>query len=149
MKISLTFSGLIAVCIISACGSDNNSIQNDPEPKVEYDSKNGVGDFENVEMPVELNADLIKKGQELNNTKCVACHKLSSEVLLGPGWKGVTKRKSFTWLMNFLTNSEEMLDKDPDLKKQIELFKVRMPDQNLSKEDAFAILELMRDNDKN
>ncbi|MCB9074572.1 MAG: hypothetical protein H6552_03420 [Chitinophagales bacterium] len=49
--------------------------------------------------------------------------------------------------MNFITNPDTMLDKDPELQKQIEICLVRMPDQNLSGEEAREILEFMRQND--
>lgn len=49
--------------------------------------------------------------------------------------------------MNMMTNTTEMLEKDPELKKQIEKYKVQMPELSTSDEDARAILEYMRQND--
>jgi hypothetical protein len=66
---------------------------------------------------------------------------------VGPGWKGVTTRRKPAWILNFVTNVEEMLNKDPEAQAQLEICMVRMPNQNLSDEDAYAILEFMRDND--
>lgn len=40
-----------------------------------------------------------------------------------------------------------MIDKDPELQAQLEICLVRMPNQNLSEEDARNILEFMRKND--
>jgi hypothetical protein len=40
-----------------------------------------------------------------------------------------------------------MIDKDPEVQAQLELCLVRMPNQNLSDEDARNLLEYMRKND--
>ena len=49
--------------------------------------------------------------------------------------------------MNFITNTDVMIDKDPEVQAQLELCLVRMPNQNLSDEDARNLLEFMRQND--
>ena len=41
--------------------------------------------------------------------------------------------------MNFVTNTEEMLNKDPEAQAQLELCLVRMPNQNISDEEARTI----------
>ena len=40
-----------------------------------------------------------------------------------------------------------MIDKDPEMQAQLELCLVRMPNQNLSDQDARNLLEYMRKND--
>jgi len=79
--------------------------------------------------------------------KCMSCHKLTDERLVGPGWKGVTERRTPEWIMNFSTNPDPMIDKDPELQAQLELCLVRMPNQALTDDDARNILEYMRQND--
>ena len=49
--------------------------------------------------------------------------------------------------MNFATNTDEMLNKDPAAQAMLEECLVRMPNQNLSDEDARGIYEFMRKND--
>ena len=49
--------------------------------------------------------------------------------------------------MNFITNPDPMIDKDPALQAQLELCLVRMPNQNLNDEDARKVVEFMRQND--
>lgn len=49
--------------------------------------------------------------------------------------------------MNFITNTDEMLGKDPKVQELIQICLVRMPNQNLSDEDARDLLEFMRKND--
>lgn len=110
-------------------------------------SADGVGKFKGVQLPAEIDAAKVTKGQTIVDVKCGACHKLTDEKLVGPGWKGVTQRRTPSWILNFMTNVDEMLDKDPEAQAQLEVCMVRMPNQNLSDEDAYSILEFMRDND--
>lgn len=94
-----------------------------------------------------LNEDWVKAGQSIYDLKCLACHKLSEEKLVGPGWKGLTKSRQPVWLMNMITNVDIMLESDPEAQKLLEQCLVRMPNQNVSKEEARSILEFMRKND--
>lgn len=79
--------------------------------------------------------------------KCSGCHKLTDERLVGPGWKGVSERNKPEWIMNFITNTEAMIEKDPKIQAQLEICLVRMPNQNLSEDEARNLLEFMRKND--
>jgi hypothetical protein len=69
---------------------------------------------------------------------------MTDERLVGPGWKDVTVRRTPEWLMNFITNPDPMIDKDPEVQAMLELCLVRMPNQSLTDDDARAILEYMR-----
>ncbi|HEX6915550.1 MAG TPA: c-type cytochrome [Chitinophagaceae bacterium] len=113
----------------------------------EYDAKRGVGKFTHVDIKPQLDAAMADQGQKVYDVKCSSCHKLTEERLVGPGWSGVTKRRSPEWIMNFVTNTEEMLAKDPQAQAQLEICLVRMPNQNLSDDDARHVLEFMRKND--
>jgi len=114
-----------------------------------YDPHRGEGKWDetNVKLDPTLNVAMAEKGKSIYDTKCTSCHKLSDERLVGPGWKGVTVRHKPYWIMNFITNPDGMLDKDPELQEQLDICLVRMPDQNLSDDDARNILEFMREND--
>jgi hypothetical protein len=46
-----------------------------------------------------------------------------------------------------ITNVEVMLDKDPEAQKLLEECLVRMPNQNLTLEEARKVLEFQRHND--
>lgn len=107
----------------------------------------GVGKFTSVELTHPLDQKMVESGQKVYDVKCSSCHKLTDEKLVGPGWKGVTTRRKPEWIMNFSTNTEEMLNKDATAMSMLEVCLVRMPNQNLSDEDARAVLEFMRNND--
>ena len=90
---------------------------------------------------------MAESGSTVYDLKCSACHKLDGEKLVGPGWKGVTARRKAEWVMNFVTNTDEMLNKNAAAQSMLEECLVRMPNQNLSEADARNIYEFMRKND--
>ena len=112
-----------------------------------YDPNRGAGKFTDVEVSATLDAALASKGKSAYDVKCGSCHKTSDEKLVGPGWKGVTQRHKPAWILNFMTNTDEMINKDPAVQAQLELCLVRMPNQNLSDDEAKSLLEFMRQND--
>jgi len=112
-----------------------------------YDSVQGAGKFTHVELNEKLDDKMIASGKSIYELKCAACHKLTAEKLVGPGWLGVTDRRKPEWIMNFVTNTDEMIDKDPKAQAMLQVCMVRMPNQHRSDEDARSILEYMRKND--
>ena len=100
-----------------------------------------------IQITHPLNQQWVSAGKSIYELKCQPCHKLSDEKLVGPGWKGVTQRRTPVWIMNMITNTDMMLDKDPEAQKLLELCMVRMPNQNLSFDDARHVLEFQRSND--
>ena len=100
-----------------------------------------------VELTSPLNADMVTRGKSNYEMKCSACHKLTAEKLVGPGWEGVTNRRTPEWIMNMITNTDIMLAKDPAAQKMLETCLVRMPNQGLGMGDCRDILEFMRKND--
>ena len=111
------------------------------------DTGKGIGQITDVTLTNPLDQERVKRGTAIYEMKCSACHKLTSDRLVGPGWKGVTERRKPEWIMNMVTNVDVMLDKDPEAQKLLELCLTRMPNQNVSVGDARDVLEFMRQND--
>lgn len=139
--------------LVFACAPDKpaaDTKENDPNKSaVEAitDPTKGIGAIKNVTMNTPLDAERIKRGLEIYNMKCQACHKLDDKRVVGPGWKEVTKRRKPEWIMNMILNVDVMLEKDEEAQKMLELCLMRMPNQNVSVGDARDILEFMRQND--
>ena len=154
MKKIILFSCTVLVLIMYACsGGTNNSNDKASEDNAtatavsKYDPHRGEGKFDHVDVSPALNTTMADAGKKVYNIKCAACHKLTDEKLVGPGWSGVTKKLSAEWIMNFITNPDVMIDKDPEVQAQLEICLVRIPNQNLTDEDARNIYEFMRMND--
>ena len=103
--------------------------------------------IESVEITTPLKQEWVTQGKGIYEMKCLACHKLNGDKLVGPGWKDVTKRRKPEWIMNMVTNVDMMLETDEEAQKLLEQCLVRMPNQNLTKDEARTVLEFMRSND--
>jgi cytochrome c551/c552 len=100
-----------------------------------------------ITLGTPLDAAMVTGGKGIYELKCQSCHRLTDEKLVGPGWKDVTKKRQPVWIMNMITNVEMMLETDPEAQKLLEQCMVRMPNQNITKDQAREILEFMRSND--
>ena len=143
---------------VIACGNNSNSSDTNKSTEAaaqnaesngnpSYDPQRGEGKFTNVEISSSLDAAKAAAGEKVYSVKCSACHKLTDEKLVGPGWKGVTSRHTPEWIMNFATNTDAMLNKDPKAQAMLEICLVRMPNQNLTDDEARDVFEFMRKND--
>ena len=157
-KLIITGIGILGIMFFISCGGADKKPASDKtsaeQPKAttgttsDYDPKRGEGKFDSTNVTIgPLDAAMAAKGKSISETKCFSCHKTSDEKLVGPGWKGVTERKAPYWIMNFITNPDPMIDKDPEIQAQLEICLVRMPNQNLADAEARDIVEYMRQND--
>lgn len=145
---------LILAVACWACGSggneksDNNDTATKPSSMVKSNDGQGVPVTSSVTLNDPLDEDMIENGKAIYQLKCAACHKLSDKRVVGPGWEGLTKKREPEWIINMITNVDMMLEQDPIAQKLLEECLTRMPNQNVSKEDARDILEFMYQNDK-
>lgn len=100
-----------------------------------------------ITLSTPLDQAMVSAGKSTYELKCQSCHRLTEEKLVGPGWKDVTKKRQPLWIMNMITNVDMMLETDAEAQKLLEQCMVRMPNQNITKEDARKVLEFMRSND--
>lgn len=166
-KMIISFSLIFSMALfVISCGGSGDKTSSTPSESTEatadtaaataatttsgnpsYDPNRGEGKFHDVQLSDKLDPAMAEKGQKIYELKCSSCHKLTDERLVGPGWHGVTSRQTPAWIMNFITNTDEMIDKDPKAQAMLEICMVRMPNQNLSDDNAREILEFMRKND--
>lgn len=160
MRHKQLFAVLFAAGIVSfaACnsGSDANNAGTTTETGAgeggtaagsEGTNPKGIGPHQNVQLNSPLNPQMIATGKTVYEVKCQSCHKLSDERLVGPGWKGVTDRRTPEWIMNFTTNTEEMIEKDTAAQNMLEVCLVKMPNQGVPEADARGVVEFMLQND--
>ena len=124
-----------SVIIFYGCGGD------DPEF--------GIGPVKEVKLDPQINQELVAKGKAIFDVKCVTCHKFD-EKLVGPPLKNITKRRKPEWIMNQILNPEQML-KENMIAKTMAMsgeYPTPMTFQNVTQDDARAILEYFRNNDK-
>lgn len=145
---------MIAGFIVSSCGGSEDkkdkpetTTETTPEPKVQEETHGTEIKANEVTLTSPLNAEWVTTGKATYDLKCQSCHKLTDERLVGPGWKNVTTKREPHWIMNMITNVDMMLEKDPEAQKLLEQCLVRMPNQNITKDDSRKVLEFMRSND--
>lgn len=148
------FSTILLACSNSgeknetnASSSNITSTESTTSANPSYDPNRGEGKFTHVDVSSTLDATMADAGNKVYTVKCSACHKLTDEKLVGPGWKGVTQRHTAEWIMNFVTNTDDMLTKDPKAQAMLEICLVRMPNQHLTDQEARDVYEFMRKND--
>lgn len=109
------------------------------------DLKNkGIGPVKNVELGASIDQSMATTGEELFTNDCTACHRTDAK-LIGPALQGVLDRRSPEWVMNMILNPQEMIKEDPTAKELLIKFNgAQMIDQNLTEEEARAIVEYFR-----
>lgn len=143
---------LAVIGLLWACAPDKpkESEAAHPESNAVAENSNpqkGLGQVTTVTLNTPLEQERVSRGKAVYEMKCQACHKLTDQRVVGPGWLGVTKKRKPEWIMNMIINTDMMLDSDPEAQKLLELCLTRMPNQNVSVGDARDILEFMRQND--
>lgn len=145
--------------VITACSSGNNNsttttnstTAGSEAAESEKTADNGKVSpayaIKEVALGNPLDQAMITEGKEISEMKCLSCHKLTEERIVGPGWKNITTRREPTWIMNMITNVDMMLAEDAEAQKLLEECLVRMPNQNIKVSEARSILEFMRHND--
>ncbi|MCB0773614.1 MAG: c-type cytochrome [Flavobacteriales bacterium] len=92
----------------------------------------------------KLDEGMITEAKKIFDAKCHVCHSMTDQKVVGPGWKGVINERKPEWIMNMMLHTQWMVENDPDAQALVEETKTVMPDQQLTKEQARAMLELIR-----
>lgn len=146
----LRFRALVLVVSLAAvaCSRSEDGTAHTPgadESFVGVHKSKGVGPVRNVHLG-PLDKSMAEKGKAAFEQKCAACHRFE-ERFVGPPLKGVTGRRSPEWIMNMILNPVEMTQKDPAAKELLGTYLTQMTYQNVSEEEARAILEYFREID--
>lgn len=150
-NLMLTTAALTAALFFSSC---SEGVKKEPKPieiqeltKDQPETHGSEVKEGDITLSTPLDQAMVTAGKATYELKCQSCHRLNEEKLVGPGWKGVTKKRQPVWIMNMITNVDMMLEKDAEAQKLLELCLVRMPNQNISTDEARKVIEFMRSND--
>lgn len=149
--LSKTSYAAIAILLFTACAEKNNSSADDSSQNEQAASQEesqssginkGLGPITNVSLGT-IDENLAKTGEEIFTANCSACHKMDKR-FVGPALQGVTERRSPEWIMNMILNPDQMVNEDPDAKALLAEYLSPMANQNLTEDQARAILEYFR-----
>jgi mono/diheme cytochrome c family protein len=88
--------------------------------------------------------NLIEKGKQLFNTKCVICHTLGGGKKVGPDLQGVTQIRPKSWLESFISNPGSMFNaNEPVATGLLNEYKIKMPNLALSADDVNAVIAFL------
>ena len=141
------FSGIFFITRCNTSPNSDNEVREINPVRDTLSADKGMGRFKEVPLTHPLNDTDVIEGQAIYKAKCFSCHKLTTEKLIGPGLHGVTDRRTPEWIMNFMTNTSVMLDSDAIAQQLMVTCNARMPNQNLTDDDARDMLEFLRKND--
>lgn len=143
---------LLVTLFVWACSREKNESTSGDSVKEKLAQKFGLTAFEYdngigpIKEKLELGQiDMIKakSGEKIFVEKCAQCHKLD-ERYTGPALRDVTSRRSPEFILNQILNPEEMTKRHPEVKKLLATYPTQMTFQNVSEDDAKAILEYLR-----
>lgn len=124
---------VLSIVFLTGCGKGNTD-------------EMGIGPIKQEVKLGPVDKNLVVKGEQTFTTKCSACHKIDSR-LVGPPLKDVTKRRRPEWIMNMMLNPQQMTQENPTAKELFATYLVQMTFQDITQDDARAILEYFRNND--
>ncbi len=108
-----------------------------------FQLQHGIGPLTEELTVGPVDQALAAQGQKSFETKCAACHKMG-EKYVGPPLGGVVDKMGPTFVMNMILNPEGMYTKHPEVKKLLGEYMTQMPNQQLSQDEARAVLEYLR-----
>ena len=107
-------------------------------------SNKGIGPVKSVTLAATIDQAMADNGQQIFKNKCSSCHRTNKK-FIGPNPTGILEKRSPEWIMNMILNPAEMVQKDPIAKQLLIQFNGSpMANQNLTQEDARAVLEYFR-----
>lgn len=131
---------IIGATTLTSCSSNNPTKEDFAVSETSSESSN-ESNVVNAEVGNAILTDA---------TKCAMCHKLSEEKLIGPGLKGVTKRRTDEWLTGMIKDPVNFVQTDADAKKLFEEYnKIPMTHIDLSDADIANIIAYLKQNDAN
>ena len=109
----------------------------------DFQLKHGIGPVTEAVTLGALDQTLVKEGSAIFTEKCSACHK-ADERYVGPPLGGVTEQRTPAYVLNMILNPQEMYEKHPDAHKLLAEYMTQMPNQQLTRDDARAVVEYLR-----
>jgi len=150
---------LASLLILTSCGNDGSSetaTRNPDDAKQKmaeklgltvFELENGIGPIKEKIQLAEIDEIKAASGKDVFVAKCAQCHKLD-ERYTGPALRGVTESRTPEYILNMILNPEEMTKRHPEARKMLAMYANQMTFQNVTEEDARALLEYLRKESK-
>jgi mono/diheme cytochrome c family protein len=150
MNMKNMLSGLILSVLLISCGGESSETSSSGQETTTNESgltnfelEHGIGPVTEVVELGPLDEELAAEGKQVFEAKCTACHK-PHERYIGPATEDILNRRSPTYVMNMIMNPDEMTKEHPEGRKMMQEYMSPMPFQNVTVEQARAIVEYFR-----
>ncbi len=146
---------ILSVCVLSlslmvSCGDkakkdspEKETVKEEVVAEVDPMENKGIGPIKSVTLDAEVNQELAAEGKAVYEQMCSACHKVDKR-FIGPAPKDILDRRTPEWVMNMILNPDQMVKEDPIAKALLAEYLSPMSNQNLTEDQARAILEYFR-----
>jgi mono/diheme cytochrome c family protein len=141
---------VLLVLFLAACGTDEAATPDRAAPDTAeegltaFQLEHGIGPFTTavtLDDPVDM--DLAATGEQVYQMNCEACHMMEDR-FVGPPLGDVLERRSPTFVLNMIMNPEQMAREHPEGQAMLREYPLIMPYQNITEDQALAILEYLR-----
>lgn len=144
-----TMSLIGGLVLLAGCGGEpaakaaETGAAAGPAELTAFQLEHGIGPVTEPVVLGPVDPAKVAAGQAIFETKCSACHKLG-ERYVGPAVGDVLARRSPTFVMNMILNPQEMYERHPAVKQMLAEYMSYMPNQNLTRDEARAVVEYLR-----
>jgi cytochrome c len=138
--------------LVAGCGGDDRPAP-DGQPTggapasdpsfTAFELEHGIGPITSEVALGPLDEAKAARGEELFQFNCEACHMLEDR-FVGPPLGRVLEHRSPAFVMNMILNPEQMAREHPEGQKLLAEYPLVMPYQNISEDEARAIVEYLR-----
>ena len=143
----LTMAMVFTLLLLGCPSPEENDAPDDIEEATglsQWELEHGIGPItESLELDEEIDEDLAAQGDDLYATLCESCHRMEAR-FVGPPLGKILEARTPEFVMNFMLNPQEMIREHPIGQELLAEYMVEMPYQNVSEEEARAILEYLR-----
>ncbi len=142
---------LLAALLLAACGGKGDDISAGTasaaatagEELTPFQLKNGIGPVTEEVTLGPLDKEMAERGEDIFELKCGSCHKLDQRYV-GPALGDVLTRRTPAYVMNMILAPDTMYTRHPEARALLAQYATQMPNLQLSREDARAIVEHIR-----
>lgn len=150
----VSLRALLTALAVTACGGGRDGAPPSPpagggqatavgSDLTPFQLENGIGPITEAVTLGPLDPALTKTGETLFQTKCSACHKTDARYI-GPDLGTVLSRRTPAFVMNMMMNPQEMWERHPVVKQLLAEYMTFMANQNVTPDEARAIVEYLR-----
>jgi cytochrome c551/c552 len=146
------------VVLVANCGEGREGGREESEEAAEtpergesdlsaFELENGIGPVKEAITLSAIDKVMAGTGKDVFEAKCTACHKMDT-LYVGPALGEVTARRTGAFVMNMILNPQEMVERHPVAKQMLAERMSFMANQNLTVDEARAVLEYLRTQSK-